>query len=422
MMKTKILKFAVLFAVFAAVLVIHQMSFAARPASVWGGYFNLNNSSFFHIDEYAVVIENTMLNDAYASMRLSVLPQHRYRISAMVRVENFRENFSFGGGGASVGVYGIGASPWHINEEWVRLEFEFDTGEMTEATFVLRNGRSAWSTSRGNAHFTDIVIERAPVEQTTNWNILALVFLHVDVPNVVQDSLNLSDVMVIRRNIDRLHVSVPLLSNGLMGIDTIDHFVIEEPITQLMGSFQHIDQWAIAHILDEYLARGDYHHIILVSPLADMRVYGWLGLGGMVYRGIGVSEVNYRSGELLPHLELTFVHEILHDLERISRTFRETAYLHEQYYYYGYRNIRQRRMWYAAYMQNLPELDGRGIDPRSFAVYTQAGDFVCVFEEEASLVSSPAVLIVVAAAGMLLVFFALVRRSCEERSVGHAHN
>jgi len=334
--------------------------------------------------EYSIVVDNTYFNDAWAVVKYPVIPNSIYRISAMVKVENFMANPNESIGGASIGIAGtFYQSSRHTTSQWTRLELEFPSREMTEMSIALRNGNSS-ATSSGTAYFSNIRIDRAETVTSTEWNILALIFLNLDAPGFPPESLNDEDVQHIRETVGMIKDSLASISGGLMKINLIDFDVLDEPIRVLNPGTNSTNHEAISRILDERLVGDNYSHIILVTPLGNV-AQGWSGLGGMVYRDIGISEIHRVSGERFgfpstpPFPDAVFVHEILHDLERISKEINpNTADLHDNDTF-GYRDAQDEwRAWYTAYMRNTLQ-GGRGLDRRAYKVYSRQGNFQTVF-------------------------------------------
>jgi len=334
--------------------------------------------------QYSIVVDNTYFNDAWAAIKYPVSPNSMYRISAMVKMENFLANPDDSIGGASIGIAGtLYQSSRHTTGQWTRLEFEFPSREMSEMAIALRNGNSS-ATNSGTAYFSDIRIEKAETVTSTEWNVLNLIFLNFDAPGFQPESLNDADVQHIRETVGMIKDTMASISGGLMKINRIDFAVIDEPIRVLNPGTNSTNHEAVSRILDERLVGKDYSHIILVTPLGNV-AQGWIGLGGMVYRNIGISEIHRVSGELFgfpstpPFPDAVFVHEILHDLERISKEINpNTADLHDNDTF-GYRDAQDEwREWYTAYMRNtLP--GSRGLDRRAYVVYRRRGNFQTVF-------------------------------------------
>jgi len=214
---------------------------------------------------------------------------------------------------------------------------------------------------------------------TTAWNVLTLIFLNVDVivpdrPGRIIDSLNQDDVNHLIEVTSMIKESIPSISGSLMSIDQMDFVTIAEPIRVLNAGWNHMNHYVISDILDAHLAAGDYDHMILIAPLSQV-ANGWLGLGGMAYRNVGVSQVQHRSGNTLgaasepPFPDAIFVHEMLHDIERRSRAIKpNTASLHDNALFGFPTAADEWRAWYTAYMRNSPEMNGRGIDPQAYVV------------------------------------------------------
>jgi len=183
--------------------------------------------------QYSIVVDNTNFNDAWAAVKYPVIPNSMYRISAMVKMENFLANPNDSIGGASIGIAGTNHQSFrHTTGQWTRLEFEFPSREMNEVAIALRNGSNS-ATNSGTAYFSDIRIERAETVTSTEWNILNMIFLNFDAPGFEPESLNDADVQHIRETVSMIKDSLASISGGLMKINRIDFAVIDEPIRVL---------------------------------------------------------------------------------------------------------------------------------------------------------------------------------------------
>ena len=147
---------------------------------------------------------------------------------------------------------------------------------------------------------------------------------------------------------------------------------IEEPIRSLShdeANGFYINAENISGLIDEYINQNEYDHIFAVVKLGDssqnveIPVNDWIGLGGMDYLGIGLSNIRIPSDEtsyiyesnsrINTFPEEVYIHEFLHSLERNSKEYGYSIpELHDNEKY-GYENERLigLKNWYSDYMQ-----------------------------------------------------------------------
>ena len=147
---------------------------------------------------------------------------------------------------------------------------------------------------------------------------------------------------------------------------------IEEPIRSLShdeANGFYINAENISGLIDEYINQNEYDHIFAVVKIGDssqnveIPVNDWIGLGGMDYLGIGLSNIRIPSDEtsyiyeynsrINTFPEEVYIHEFLHSLERNSKEYGYSIpELHDNEKY-GYENERLigLKNWYSDYMQ-----------------------------------------------------------------------
>jgi len=188
---------------------------------------------------------------------------------------------------------------------------------------------------------------------------------------------------------------VPLLSDGLWGIKSIDYYEINSVVDELgrygtEGYCLDSSKKCVREPIDEILAKAyktsgkKYDQIIAVVPLRDI-AGGWLGLGGTGYNSDSFfCQLTYKSGTESYHnikgtnyAESAFVHEILHSINVLSKEIDpdKTVFLHENvgiykddYYEHGQNGWNGWGTWHSDYMR-LMTADGKGIVPDAFKVY-----------------------------------------------------
>ncbi|MDR2167059.1 MAG: copper amine oxidase N-terminal domain-containing protein [Clostridiales bacterium] len=391
-------RIGLLVAVFLGVVLFPAHVFAGEQTDIWRAYawrgeyaeFGICHEVFYGDSGFSIVVENSEYNDSRAYLAFDVEPHTRYRFSAMVRVENLAQNPEEPGGGAWLSFshntwYG---SRRHRGEDWQRLTFEFNTvEEIEEVNLMLRLG-GHWATVSGRAYFSDITLEKAPTEQSREWNVMTLLFRHFDSPQHPRSSsMTDADIAYLSEAIGHIRDHFPIMTDGLKTIGELSFYAVDEPI-RVIGNVENGvwdgSWWTnfnyLTHIFDEYLAKGDYHAIIVVSTVYNIG-RPWSGLGGMFHAGRPASYFQFMPGAhgdpSNPHHWLVglTIHEMIHGLENFNLRFSHDLHgLH-----YGYRIGGGYGLeWYSIYMRNLPPVYPRGIDPRTYIITRLIGDFAPV--------------------------------------------
>lgn len=147
---------------------------------------------------------------------------------------------------------------------------------------------------------------------------------------------------------------------------------ITEPINSL--SYDEINGYYVnasnlVNLIDEYIEQKEYDHIFAVIKLGDSEqnveipVNDWIGLGGMDYMGIGLSNIRLPSDDssyiyeynsrINTFPEEVYIHEFLHSLERILKEYGYNIPALHDNEKYGYEDeiLIGLKNWYSDYMQ-----------------------------------------------------------------------
>ena len=147
---------------------------------------------------------------------------------------------------------------------------------------------------------------------------------------------------------------------------------ITEPINSL--SYDEINGYYVnasnlVNLIDEYIEQKEYDHIFAVIKLGDSEqnveipVNDWIGLGGMDYMGIGLSNIRLPSDDSIYIYEYNsrintfpeevYIHEFLHSLERILKEYGYNIPALHDNEKYGYEDeiLIGLKNWYSDYMQ-----------------------------------------------------------------------
>lgn len=409
--------------ILAAVLMTSSVSVTSASISVrtyaaeakWDSIYDGNKCSSFSVDTatyygtsgYSIRISNSNYNAASVTKEFAVKKNTHYRASVMVRYSDFsvspdadKEKC-----GATIGEnWSYNITELYHGSEWKQLTFEFNSGDADKYSLALYNG--LWgSQCKGTAWFSDFRLEECSGLPSKSWNILAVVFKNVEAPVVIggkqqiyKDTLNDSDVKYMTGILNRLYTSLPLLSEDMWKVNSIDVVSVDDTVTELIqrgnveGSYMlDPNSQSASRAFDSFIEKAahesgkEYDQIIAILPLKGVAI-GWLGLGGLTYKNINFCQTQYRSGtesytDRANFHESVFVHEMLHCVERISRDVlksptqdlhaKENVYLND-YWEHGQNGWQGWGTYYSDYIRcHTP--DGMGVDSNALNTYSTRG-------------------------------------------------
>lgn len=394
-----------------------------EPVYPWDSTYQYNKSSgvTFSVDkknvhadaEYSISITNEDFNVSYATVTFDVEPDTNYRVSAWVKCSGYelRDDFT-DKSGACISIPGntvdgkyheaTNLARKYSGSKWEKLEFEFTSGNETTYDIALYNGMW-YADSKGTVYFSGFTLEKC--EPVTDWNVLAVIFTSVKAPIekngqqvTFRGALNTADVKYLTAAFEDMYTSVPILSEGRWGINSIDIYTEKSPVTELrydsVREGYSIDSYSssVSKVLDKYIEKAEkqcgkkYDQIIVVSPITDIAKF-WSGLTSAKYKSINFCQANYKSGSKSFTYEgtwkkafpsATFVHEMLHCAERHSRDDLNitTPELHiylnnesyKEVYAGGQKSWADLGAFYTDYIIGSTP-DGQKIDERAFYVY-----------------------------------------------------
>ena len=284
------------------------------------------------------------------------------------------------------------------SNEWVKLETTFTTlKDQNEVDLLLLNGVTG-SLCKGTAWFSDIKLEKA--ELTNEWNVLVVAYKNIDV-NVdlnnkttvlkskgkgltnYKNSYTDAEIKEFQKVTKNLYSAFDTMSGGLADVKDIDFITVKEPINELTTYDYAGDKWGsyaihgyrmdetsecFKKVIDKQLKKKHYNAIVILAPLEDI-AGGWGGLNGSYKNSIFtvISNMGNLRHEGFP--ELSIVHELLHQLEAITRKFYDPAIpnLHSGSDY-GYKSgPKEDHRWYSDYMKSkIAGTKNKGIDPRAY--------------------------------------------------------
>lgn len=331
-------------------------------------------------------IENKDYNDAMFSQTISVMPHTPYKLTCMVKTEGIENQDATTLGGAHICLNETQERSELITgtNDWQELTFMFNSKNETELNIGFRLGGYE-NLSKGKVWFSDFKLEVGVESDSNKWKMVCFIFPDIDV-NVdvngkaehVKLQMTDNDINTIKTNLSRFKNSIKEISKDKIEIE-YDTYVINEPIRTLSydkENYYYVSGQDIKEYIDQYIEKNVYDHIYVAFRMADKQegnsvlVNDWIGLGGMVYSGIGFSnirmpddrnnivyEFNYRVNTFP---EEVFIHEFLHTLERNAKEYGyDRPDLHD-YAKYGYSDNSNQGLkeWYTDYINKQINYNG----------------------------------------------------------------
>lgn len=347
---------------------------------------NINNSKFTrelnikYSEELPYKVESPTYNDAMFYKMVTVKPNTSYKVTCMIKTENVESETTPSDAGAYICISDTTEKSTSITgtKDWTEATMYFNSRNRTSVNIGFRLGGTEVN-SKGTVWFTNLKLEQGAEVKDNKWNFACFIFKNMDVKDVkingnmenVKVSMSDNDIQNIKENLSRFKNDVEKFSVGNLK-SNIEIIEINDPITSVSkdeDNGYYISGENISNIINSYLDKNEYQHIFSVVKFGDydvnleLPVNDWLGLGSMTYRGIGFSNIRipsdnvskvYKYSTYNQFPEEVFVHEFLHDLERISKDANlETPTLHN-FGDYGY-EIDSRfglSKWYEDYMGN----------------------------------------------------------------------
>ena len=394
--------------------------------------YNLKNSNFTrdanikYNDALSYRIDSAEFNDAMFYKSVDVKPNTAYKISCKIKTEGVIPKDEPSDSGAHIAIGDTFEKSRSITgtTEWQEVSLYFNSQNRTKVNIAFRLGGNQ-ENCKGTAWFADFKLEQGMEVRDNKWNYACFIFENIDVNlenETIKISMNDNEISTLKGNIRRFEEFVEKNSNKNIDANC-DIIEIREPITSVSYDKEngyYISGANIASLISKYIEEKDYQHIFAIAKFGnsniEIPVNDWLGLGSMTYQGIGFSNIRVPGDksnvvyEFNQFPEEVFVHEFLHDLERISgQAGMEIPALHD-YANYGYEidNKIGLSEWYADYMQNNILYNGEyiGVKPevykmkpvgREYVEYSMELEFVNepknIFEEIARISSTAASMI-----------------------------
>lgn len=331
-------------------------------------------------------IENKDYNDAMFSQKISVTPHTPYKLTCMVKTEGIDNQDTNALGGAHICLNETQERSELITgtNDWQELSFMFNSKNETEVTLGFRLGGYE-NLSKGKAWFSDFKLEIGAESSSNEWKMVCFIFPNIDVNvNVngklehVKLQMTNDDINTIKTNLGRFKSSIKEISNDKIEME-YETYVINKPIKTLSydkENYYYVSGEDVKEYIDSYVKENMYDHIYVAFRMADKQkgnsvlVNDWIGLGGMVYSGIGFSNIrmpddrnnlvyqfNYRVNTFP---EEVFIHEFLHTLERNAKEYGyDIPELHD-YAKHGYsdKGSEGLKQWYTDYINKQISYNG----------------------------------------------------------------
>ena len=352
--------------------------FEVKELADWDATFNINKCSTFTVDtktayddyNYSIRITNKNYNMAGVKYQFDVKKNTKYRVTAWAKTNGCTLDPNKKGIQAGALLLGKTAtdnvSCYTNKKDWKKLEFIIDSKDNTQLTVQLCNGY-AESYNKGTVWFSSLRVEEMTGKPDNEWNVLGIVFKNVEAPIIVdgketiyKDSLNDEDVKAIRSIFEQMYTSIPLMSEDLWKIQSIDVYATDSVVDELKKTggtnYSLGEQYdCVSDVLDMYIEKAEkesgkrYNQIIMIAPL-DGVMNGVAGYGDRIYNGIKLCEYKYvsGSGKFSPYggnnMQGGLVHEMLHCVEGVC----EEEYPDVFQIFHGYQDV-----YAEEYTQNL---------------------------------------------------------------------
>lgn len=329
-------------------------------------------------------IKSEDFNDAMFSKEIKVEKNRPYKVSCMVKTNNVESDTENSKVGAQISISDTTERSVAIQgtSEWQKIELIFNSKNRESVNIAFRLG-GIDGKAKGEAWFSDFVIEAGTLENNNQWDFACFVFKYTNV-NIDGKEINISvtnqDMNEIKDTINRFESSSNVLSNGKMEA-VCDIYEVEDPITKLSYDDEfgyYVSPEDIENKIKNTINKNNYDHIFAIIRLGndvyknDIEIKDWIGLGSMDYYGIGFSNIRlpnnsesyiYKYSNIRNQFpEEVFLHEFLHSLERNAKEYGYTIPELHDYEKYGYKNellIGQKR-WYTDYMnKNIETAEGK---------------------------------------------------------------
>ena len=358
-------------------------------------------------------------NNALFYKEIDVKKNTPYKVSCYIKTENIEyeilDEYKNVGmeypGGANICIYGTNERSKILTgtNGWQKIEFIFNSLEEDKVKIGFRLGTDA-ADAKGTVYFHDIKLEEGKVEDSSKWKFGMFVFKNINL--TIDDvkyktSMNDSDIEIIKQNIDLFDNSITNMTDGKIDAQSeIKYF--DEPITSVSKDLingYYVEVNDVYDIVKDDLDSYKYDHVFFIFKSDNLikeineeeleNEIDWVGLGGMHYNSLGYSNIRlpltYNSGRHMfiydkninTFPEEVFVHEFLHNLERVSKDM-ETKYVSiHAYQEYGYANhsVRKLKTWYTDFLNkeitNSNSNDFYGLDEKvyEYANVANANDF-----------------------------------------------
>lgn len=342
--------------------------------------------------KYSIKIRNIDYGVSRVEKTFKVKPNTRYKATVMAKCVNFKKSkksrHDFGKFGAVLATaQRVPSGSSYTGNKWKKLTYYFNSGDAKKHTLALYNAGN-----KGTVYFSDFKLEE--LSQSSNeWNLCVVYLKSIKAP-IVQDGkkqtlskkLCQKDMDYCTDTINQLYSYMNLLSEGKMDIKSIDFYECDETVKTLTSngkgaySINNNDK-VVREKLDAIIKNAEknsgkrYDQIILVSPLPT-DIAGKLGVN---FQERNIIQVYINHLEFSSTLIATFIHELLHSVEYVSKQIdpEGTVSLHaceDEYseYYHAWQNgLPGNCTWFSDCMRRTTP-DGRGLNEKAFYTHANA--------------------------------------------------
>jgi len=363
------------------------------------GEFSVDTAEKSGNGKYSIKIKNNDYGVSRVEKTFKVKPNTTYRATVMAKCVDYKKssksNHDFSNFGAVLATAqsvptGVGTT----KNKWERLTYYFESGDKTKYTLALYN-----TGCKGTAYFSDFRLEEI-TKDSNEWN-FCVVYV-----NSIKASIELNgkkktysqtfgkkDKDYCTETANKLYGYLNRLSDGKVGVKSIDFYECEETVTSLSkkssGSY-YVDcsDKVLKKRLDEIVANAEktsgkrYDHIVVMGPIASdagKDLHG-VNIGATTSYDIPTCVINVQPSGFSETLIATLAHEICHTFEAVSKKIdpkntvpfhafykgeEGKGYKYSELYNYGQYGLIGSGAWQSDYMRRAT-YDGKGVDEKAY--------------------------------------------------------
>ena len=221
--------------------------------------------------------ESPEYNDAMFYKTIKVEKNQPYKVTCMVKTNNVQAKEEQSGVGAQISIEGTTERSVAISgtQDWQKIELIFNSKNREEVNIGFRLGGYLGEV-KGEAWFSDFVIEEGIAEQNNNWKFACFIFKTTDVTinqKQIKLSLTQNDIRDITNTLNLFETSCSNLSNGKMTAEC-DIYEVDTPLSKLSYDNEfgyYVSAEDIENQIRDTISSNDYDHIFAIVRLRRRR-------------------------------------------------------------------------------------------------------------------------------------------------------